>query len=90
MSREPRTDQVLTSQIPPTLTFDGAATFPIAVATAAFGLYSPKEAGGIALTPPWEASGRGKYAGQPILVVAGASSVGQLGTSHLPGPASRR
>ncbi|GJE89880.1 zinc-binding alcohol dehydrogenase family protein [Phanerochaete sordida] len=71
-------DASLVAKIPPTLSFDGAATFPIAVVTAAFGLYSPKEAGGIALTPPWEAGGRDKYIGQPMLVVAGASSVGQF------------
>ena len=31
------------------------------------------------LTPPWEAGGRGKYHGQPIIVFGGASSVGQYG-----------
>ena len=78
--------------MPSNITLDQAATIPLTLATAALGLYDKKQKpfGGIGLTAPWLEGGRGKYAGQPILVVAGASSVGQLGTSHLPGPASRR
>lgn len=30
--------------------------------------------------PAWEKGGRGKYAGQPILVIGGSSAVGQQGT----------
>ncbi|GJE89862.1 zinc-binding alcohol dehydrogenase family protein [Phanerochaete sordida] len=59
------------------LTFDEAATLPVAVETAAFGLYNRKGSGGIELAAPWIVDGRGKYAGEPILVVGGASAVGQ-------------
>lgn len=68
------------SQVPPNVTLDQASTVPIGLATAAFGLYNRKGAGGIALTAPWEEGGRGKYADEPILVIGGASAVGQQGT----------
>ncbi|GJE89863.1 zinc-binding alcohol dehydrogenase family protein [Phanerochaete sordida] len=71
-------DAGLVAKLPSTLTFDQAATFPVPLATAAFGLYSSKKAGGIELTAPWEDGGRGKYAGQPILVIGGSSAVGQF------------
>ncbi|EKM58633.1 uncharacterized protein PHACADRAFT_253109 [Phanerochaete carnosa HHB-10118-sp] len=66
------------AQVPPNVTLDQASTLPIGLATAALGLYNRKGAGGIALTAPWEESGRGKYAGEPILIIGGASAVGQL------------
>lgn len=68
-------------QIPPDITFDQAATIPLALATSAVALYhDPEDAvnGTCGLTPPWEEGGRGKYAGQPAVVFAGASSVGQI------------
>ncbi|KAF9812245.1 hypothetical protein IEO21_06285 [Rhodonia placenta] len=37
----------------------------------------PPSPAGLALTPPWADGGAGKYAGKPIVVFAGASSVGQ-------------
>jgi NADPH:quinone reductase-like Zn-dependent oxidoreductase len=69
------------AQIPDNLTFDQAATIPLALATAALGLYNKKQQphGGLALYPPWEEGGRGKYSGQPILVIGGSSAVGQQG-----------
>lgn len=66
------------------MTLDEAATIAVSVGTAAMGLYNKptvKPFGGLGLTPPWE-GGRGKYAGQPFLVIAGASSVGQHGQRH--------
>ena len=70
-------------QIPPNLTFDEAATLPLAVATAVFGFYSrraePPNRGGAGLTPFWEGGGRGKYAGQPVVILGGSSAVGQQG-----------
>lgn len=53
--------------------------------TAAVGLYNSKENGyGAGLYPPWEEGGRGKYAGKPIVIFGGASSVGQFGMyTHL-------
>ncbi|KAI0342588.1 medium-chain dehydrogenase/reductase like protein [Trametopsis cervina] len=71
----------ITAKLPPNLSFDQAATIPLALATAAFGFYSKKATlparGGAELAPVWEEGGRGKYAGQPILIIGGSSSVGQ-------------
>lgn len=66
----------LAAKIPDNITFDQAATIPMSLATAALALYNPKPAG-VGLEFAWEESGRGKYAGQPFLVIGGASSVGQ-------------
>ncbi|EPQ54186.1 GroES-like protein [Gloeophyllum trabeum ATCC 11539] len=70
-----------TAKIPSNISLDEGATLPTAVATAAMGLYAPindTAPGGAGLTAPWEAGGRGKYAGKPILVLGGSSSVGQM------------
>lgn len=41
------------------------------------GFYNPAATGtGLGLTPPWE-GGEGKYSDQGILIIGGASSVGQ-------------
>ncbi len=71
----------ITAKIPENLTFDQASTIPLTLATAALGLYNEKLSpnGGAALTAPWLDGGRGKYAGQPILIIGGSSSVGQHG-----------
>ena len=70
------------AQIPENISFDQAASIPLCLNTAAVGLYAPQgQPGGAGLTPPWEPLGKGKYAGQPILVVGGSSTVGQHGTS---------
>lgn len=69
------------AQIPPNVTFDQAATIPLALATSAVALYHSGEnatGGTCGLTPPWEEGGRGKYAGRPTVVFGGASSVGQM------------
>ncbi|ETW83489.1 quinone oxidoreductase 19 [Heterobasidion irregulare TC 32-1] len=63
----------------PNVSFERASTLPLGLATASIGLYAEKICRGSAgLYPPWEESGRGKYKGQPILVIGGASSVGQF------------
>ncbi|GJE89876.1 zinc-binding alcohol dehydrogenase family protein [Phanerochaete sordida] len=67
----------IVAKIPSNLTFEQAASLPVALATSAVGLYNPKSGGGLGLTPAWEAGGRGKYAGEPILILGGASAVGQ-------------
>ncbi|KAI0783909.1 medium-chain dehydrogenase/reductase like protein [Irpex lacteus] len=41
------------------------------------GKVSTGELRGAELTAPWDEGGRGKYAGQPILIAGGASAVGQ-------------
>lgn len=52
------------------------------MAAAAVGLYGPKVTmGGAALMPPWREDGKGKYAGEPIVIVGGATSVGQCSES---------
>ncbi|EKM58613.1 uncharacterized protein PHACADRAFT_253077 [Phanerochaete carnosa HHB-10118-sp] len=67
------------AKVPSNITLDQAATIPLTMATAALGLYDKKQKpfGGIGLTPPWEEGGRGKYAGEPIVILGGASGVGQ-------------
>ncbi|KAI0091079.1 GroES-like protein [Irpex rosettiformis] len=74
----------ITAKLPSNLTFEQGSTIPLVLATAAFGLYSGKvttgELRGAELTAPWEEGGRGKYAGQPIVIVGGSSAVGQQAT----------
>ncbi|KAI0076490.1 GroES-like protein [Panus rudis PR-1116 ss-1] len=69
------------AKIPSNLTFDQAATIPVGLGTGVNGLYAPftpsLERSGVGLVPFWHEGGRGKYAGQPILVLSGATSVGQ-------------
>ncbi|KAH8079078.1 chaperonin 10-like protein [Cristinia sonorae] len=68
----------LIAKIPHNLSFDQAASVPVALSAAAFGLYGPKvNQGGAALTAPWKKGGRGQYVDQPIVIFGGASSVGQ-------------
>lgn len=67
------------AKVPPNITLDQAATIPLTMATAALGLYDKRQkpTGGLGLTPPWVEGGRGKYAGEPIVIMGGASGVGQ-------------
>ncbi|THH31503.1 hypothetical protein EUX98_g2684 [Antrodiella citrinella] len=68
----------IVTKIPENLTFDQAASVPLGLATAAIGLYNKRwESGGAELVAPWKEGGRGKYAGQPIFIAGGSSSVGQ-------------
>ncbi|EPT05359.1 NAD-binding protein [Fomitopsis schrenkii] len=66
-------------QIPTNVTTDQAGSLPLGLNTAVFGLYDYEDGGigNCGLAPPWEEGGRDKYAGQPILILGGASSVGQ-------------
>ncbi|TFK53686.1 GroES-like protein [Heliocybe sulcata] len=69
----------ITAKLPSNISLDEAASIPLGLATAALGLYAPlpkERFGGAGLPPPWE-DGRGKYAGKPILIFGGATSVGQ-------------
>ncbi|RDB28751.1 Dehydrogenase azaJ [Hypsizygus marmoreus] len=66
-----------TAKIPPGVSFESAATIPVALAAAVVGLYNTKPHHGAGYTPPFEPSARGKYAGKPIVIIGGASSVGQ-------------
>ncbi|EMD31433.1 hypothetical protein CERSUDRAFT_60078 [Gelatoporia subvermispora B] len=65
-------------RIPKNMTFDQAASIPLALTTAALALFDPSGAG---LPPSWEESGRGKFAGKPFVIFGGATSVGQYGVS---------
>jgi len=69
----------LVAKLPDNLTLDQAATIPLALVTAIVGFYQAKYpvGGGAALTPFWKDGGRGKYAGQPVLIYGGSSAVGQ-------------
>jgi NADPH:quinone reductase-like Zn-dependent oxidoreductase len=72
-------------QIPSNLSFDEAASMPLGIATSFLGLYGPrsdKPGGGAALTPFYEEGGRGKYNGKPMVVLGGATSMGQYGNYH--------
>lgn len=67
------------AKVPSNLSLEEAATIPLTMATAGMGLYDKKQKpmGGLGLTPPWVEGGRGKYAGEPIIIMSGASGVGQ-------------
>lgn len=66
-------------QIPDNITFDQAASICIGIAPFVVPTYSP-EPHGFGFTAPFEDEGGvGKYAGQPILIMAGGCSLGQYG-----------
>ncbi|EKM58614.1 uncharacterized protein PHACADRAFT_207426 [Phanerochaete carnosa HHB-10118-sp] len=67
------------AKVPSNISLDQASTIPLVLATAVLGMYDSKRAphGGIGLTPPWEEGGRNKYAGEPIVINAGSTAVGQ-------------
>ncbi|KAI0788289.1 GroES-like protein [Fomes fomentarius] len=72
------TSSDITIGIPPSLSFDDAATLPVAVGTSAIPLYNKHEsAKSVKLVAPWEEGGKTLYAGKPVVVLGGASSVGQ-------------
>ncbi|KAI0352100.1 GroES-like protein [Trametes cingulata] len=70
----------LTSIIPPNITFEQAATLPLALVTAVLALYNQSLAPenlSLRLKPVWEPEGTTAYAGTPAFIVGGATSVGQ-------------
>ncbi|KAI0822570.1 GroES-like protein [Trametes gibbosa] len=66
----------LVAKLPRSLTLEQAAALPLAITTAAVGLYH--QAGGPLLTAPWIEGGKGKYGGKPFVVIGGSSVVGSL------------
>ncbi|KAH7887198.1 chaperonin 10-like protein [Phlebopus sp. FC_14] len=62
-------------KLPPNITLDEGASISLGVATAVVPLYSPAPIG-IGFEAPWE-GGRGKFSGQPALIMGGATCVGQ-------------
>lgn len=71
-----KTSALTTTKIPENISFEQAATIPLALTTAYTGLYSNKPYGG-GLEAPVEPIAVGKYAGSAIVVLGGSSSVGQ-------------
>ncbi|KAF9527448.1 GroES-like protein [Crepidotus variabilis] len=67
----------VTGKIPANVTYDEAATIPICLGTAFSALFSevPHGAG---LPAPWTSEGRNIGSGKAILILGGASSVGQF------------
>ncbi|KAJ3512074.1 hypothetical protein NLJ89_g3733 [Agrocybe chaxingu] len=63
--------------IPPNLSYDEAATLPVALSTAYVGLFN-QNPHGAGFSAPLTQAEEGKYAGEPLVVLGGASSVGQL------------
>ncbi|CAA7267185.1 unnamed protein product [Cyclocybe aegerita] len=66
-----------TAKIPPSISYDEAASIPVALSTAYIGLYN-QHPHGAGLSAPLSPAEEGKYAGEPLIVLGGGSSVGQL------------
>ncbi|TCD63568.1 hypothetical protein EIP91_005239 [Steccherinum ochraceum] len=69
----------LVALVPKNLSADQTASIPLALMTAAAGFDQPTRSlgGGAGVIPFWQDDGRGKYAGRPIFIFGGSSSVGQ-------------
>ncbi len=68
-------------QLPESVSFDAAATLPATFGTAALIFFNPyAETECLGLKPFWEEGGKGAYAGKPIFIVGGATSLGQYCT----------
>ncbi|EJF55885.1 GroES-like protein [Dichomitus squalens LYAD-421 SS1] len=66
-------------RFPANISFDEAATIPLAFATAVTGIWAHGEGNHSAeLTPPWYEGGTTKYAGKAALILGGSTSVGQF------------
>jgi NADPH:quinone reductase-like Zn-dependent oxidoreductase len=70
-------------QVPPNITYDQAASIPLGLTTAYVAMYNiiPH---GIGMVNPVNPSGRGHYKDESFVVIGGASSVGQFGSSLAP------
>ncbi|KAF8972286.1 chaperonin 10-like protein [Flammula alnicola] len=66
-----------TAKIPPNVSYDEASTIPTVLTAAYVGLYN-QNPHGLGLDPPISDVTQGQYAGTPIVVIGGASSVGQI------------
>ncbi|KAJ3504499.1 hypothetical protein NLJ89_g7905 [Agrocybe chaxingu] len=66
-----------TAKIPPNVSYDGAASIPAALSTAYVGLYN-RPPHGAGLSAPLTPTEESKYIGEPIIVLGGGGSVGQL------------
>ncbi|KAJ8597487.1 medium-chain dehydrogenase/reductase like protein [Rhizopogon salebrosus TDB-379] len=66
----------LAAKIPENVSFDRVASVQVGIIPFAVALYA-QQPEGLAYLAPWEEGGRDKYAGQPILIMGGASCLGQ-------------
>jgi len=64
------------AKIPSNISYDEASTFPVAINVVYVGLYNVHPYG-LGFTPPTSTSTQGIYAGTPLIILGGASSVGQ-------------
>ncbi|KAF8805430.1 GroES-like protein [Phlegmacium glaucopus] len=64
------------AKIPSNISYDEAATLPVALTSPFVGLYN-QQPHGCGLVPPVTPEGKGKYAGNPIVILGGSGSVGQ-------------
>ncbi|KAI0371509.1 GroES-like protein [Pilatotrama ljubarskyi] len=69
----------ITAVIPENISFDQAASVPLGLATVVLALYNqlPNHPRTLGLKPFWEQGGTTEFAGKPIFITGGASSVGQ-------------
>ncbi|RPD72435.1 GroES-like protein [Lentinus tigrinus ALCF2SS1-7] len=68
----------LVAKIPENISFDQAASVPVALVAVIIPNFNHNLAGKTAnFTAPWEEGGKTKYAGKPAFIVGGSSSVGQ-------------
>ena len=73
---------ILHRQIPENITFEQAASIPLALTTDVTGLYNQSPAPqnlGLRYKPVWEPEGATAYVNTPAFIVGGASSLGQYG-----------
>lgn len=64
------------AKIPENISFDQAASVQVGIIPFAVALYA-QQPEGLAHLAPWIEGGNGNYAGQPIVIMGGASSLGQ-------------
>ncbi|KAF8895981.1 chaperonin 10-like protein [Infundibulicybe gibba] len=69
-------DEELTAKVPENVSIEEAASIPVCLAAAFIGLYCP-EPHGAGLSPPLESGSRGDCTGRSLVVLGGATSVGQ-------------
>ncbi|KAM5539288.1 hypothetical protein V8D89_007161 [Ganoderma adspersum] len=71
--------ELVTAKIPEGISFDQAASVPLALATIVLALWdhNPRTEKSVRFTPPWEENGLTQYAEKPALILGGSSSVGQ-------------
>ncbi|KAL1940198.1 hypothetical protein VTO73DRAFT_9149 [Trametes versicolor] len=68
----------IVAKVPKNVTIDQAASIPLGLATVATGLWGQHpQAKSAGFPAPWEEGGATKFAGKPILIIGGSSSVGQ-------------